>query len=101
MFKEQALEHQPNANSVQLRLMVDYLKALAAKRDVWKDEGEVEYYTNEFDDMAIELVSRRRRTQYDRIVLFLEGLLVKLGRRVYEGVKLDTNTLVTFERLGA
>ena len=39
-------------------------------------------------------------TWYDRMVLFLEGLLVKIARNVYEGVKLDTKKLETFERSG-
>src|SRR5437588_2504804 len=99
-FKKRALEQYRNADSVQMRLTVDYLKALAAKRDVRKDEGEVEYYINEFNDVAAELVKKRRLTRYDRMVLFLEGLPVKIARKVYEEVKLDTKKLETFERPG-
>ena len=76
VFKEWALEQYINANSVQIRLMVDYLKALAAERDIRKDERQVEYYSNEFDDVVVDLVKMRRLTQYDRMVLFLEGLPV-------------------------
>ena len=43
VFKERALEQYRNADSAQIRLTVDYLKALAAERDMRKDEGEVEY----------------------------------------------------------
>ena len=60
----------------------------------------MEYYINEFDDVAAELVRMRRLTWYDRMVLFLEGLPVRIARKVYEGVKLDTKKLETFERLG-
>ena len=98
--KERALEQYRNADSVQMILTVDYLKALAADRDIRKDEGEVEYYINEFDDVAAELVKMRRLTWYDRMVLFLEGLAVKIARKVYEDVKLDTKKLETFERSG-
>ena len=42
VFKERALEQYKNADSVQIRLTVDYLKALAAERDIRKDEGEME-----------------------------------------------------------
>ena len=59
VFKEWALEQYRNADSVQRRLTVDYLKALAAERDIWKEEGEVEYYINDFDDVAAELVKMR------------------------------------------
>ena len=100
VFKERALEQYRNADSVQMRLTVDYLKALAAERDIRKDEGEMEYYINEFDDVAAELVKMRRLTRYDRMVLFLEGLPVKIARKVYEDVKLDTKKLETFERSG-
>ena len=98
--KERALEQYRNADSLQMRLTVDYLKALAAERDIRKDEGEVEYNINEFDDVAAELVKMRRLTRYDRMVLFLEGLPVKIARKVYEEVKLDTKKLETFERSG-
>ena len=100
VFKEQALEQYRNANSVQICLTVDYLKALAAERDIRKDEGEVDYYINEFDDVAAELVKMRRLTRYDRMVLFLEGLPVKIVRIVSEEVKLDTKKLETFKRSG-
>ena len=59
----------------------------------------MEYYINEFDDVTVELVKLRRLTRYDRMVLFLEGLLVRIARKVYEGVKLDTKKLETFKRL--
>ena len=68
---------------MQIRLTVDYLKALVAERDIQKDEGEVEYDINEFDDVAAELVKMGRLTQYDRMMLFLEGLPVKIARKVY------------------
>ena len=42
VFKERALEQYRNTDSVQIRLTVDYLKTLAAERDIWKDEREVE-----------------------------------------------------------
>ena len=100
LFKERALEQYWNADSVQMRLTVEYLKALAAERDIRKDEGEVEYYINEFDDVAAELVKIRRLMRYDRMVLFLEGLPVKIARKVYEDVKLDTKKLETFEGSG-
>ena len=80
--------------------MVDYLKALAAKRDMQTHEGEVEYYINEFDNVAAELVKMRRLTRYDRMVFFLEGLPVRIARKVYKGVKLDTKKLETIERSG-
>ena len=99
-FKERALEQYRNANSVQIRLTVDYLKALAAERDIRKDEGEVEYYINEFDDMAAELVKMRRFTQYDSMVLFLKGLPVKIARKVYEEVKLDMKKVETIKQSG-
>ena len=82
VFKERALEHNRNTDSVQIHLTVDYLKARAAKRDIRRDEGEVEYYINEFDDMAAGLVKMRRLTRYDRMVIFLEGLPVKIARKV-------------------
>ena len=53
--------------------MVDYLKALAAERDIRKEDGEVEYYLNEFDDVAAELVRMRRLTRYDRIYFVKNG----------------------------
>ena len=62
--------------------------------------GEEEYYINEFDDVAAELVRMRRLTRYDRMVLFLEGLPVRIAGKVYEWVKLDTKKLETFERSG-
>ena len=98
VFKERALEQYRNADSPQISLTVDYLKALAAERDIRKNEEEVEYYINEFDDVATELVRMRRLTRYDRMFLFLEGLPVRIARKVYEGVKLDTKSLKTFER---
>ena len=98
VFKERALEQYRNADSVQMRLTVDYLKSLAAERDIRKDEGEVEYCINEFNDVAAELVKMRRLTRYDRMALFLEGLPVKIASKVYEDVKLDTKKLETFER---
>ena len=58
----------------------------------------MEYYINEFDDVAAELIKMRRLTRYDRMVLFLEGLPVRIVRKVYEGVKLETKKLETFER---
>ena len=100
VFKERALEQYMNADSVQMRLTVEYLTALAAERDIQKDEGEVDYYINEFNDVAAELVMMRRLTRYDRMVLFLEGLPVKIARKVYEEVKLDTKKPETFERSG-
>ena len=42
VFKEWAIEKYRNADSVRIRLTVDYLKAHAAERDIRKDEGEVE-----------------------------------------------------------
>ena len=33
--------------------------------------------------MEVELVQMRRLTQYDRIVLLLDGLLVRIARKVY------------------
>ena len=42
VFKERAHEQYRNADSAQICLRVDYLKALAAERDIRKDEGEVE-----------------------------------------------------------
>ena len=100
VFKERALEQYRNANSAQIRLTVDYLKALATETDIRKDEGEVEYYINEFDDVAAELVKMRQLTRYDRMVLFLEGLPVKIARKVYEDVKMDAKKLESFERSG-
>ena len=100
VFEERDLEQYRNADSVQMRLTVDYLKALAVERDIRKDEGEVEYYINEFDDVAAELVKMGRLTRYDRMVLFLEGLPVNIARKVYEDVKLDTKKRETFERSG-
>ena len=100
VFKERALEQYINADSAQTRLTVDYLKVLAAERDVGKDEGEVEYYVNGFDHVAAELVRMWRLTRYDRMVLFLEGLPEGIGRKVYEGVKLDTKKMESFERSG-
>ena len=52
---------------MQIRLTVDYLKALAAKRDVRSDEGEVEYYNNKFDNVEAELVKMRRLTWYNSV----------------------------------
>ena len=60
----------------------------------------MEYYINDFDDVAAELVKMRGLTRYNRMVLFLEGLPVKIARKVYEEVKLDAKKLETFERLG-
>ena len=100
VFKERALEQYRNADSMQMRLTVDSLKALAAERDIRKDEGEVEYYINEFDDVAAELVKMRRITRYDRMVLFLGELPVKIARKVYEDVKLDAKKLETLEQSG-
>ena len=100
VIKERALEQYRNADSVQIRQTVDYLKALAAGRDIRKDQGEVEYYINDFDDLVAELVKMTRLTRYNRIVLFLEGLQVKIARKVCEEVKLDTKKLETFTRLG-
>ena len=100
VFKERALEQYRNSDSAQIRLTVDYLKAVAAERDIRKDEGEVEYYIHEFHDMAAELVRLRRLTWYDRMALFLEGLLVGIAKEVDEGVKLDTKNLETFEWSG-
>ena len=59
VFKERALEQYRNADFLQICLTVDYLKALAAERDIRKEKGEVEYYINEFDDVAAELVRMR------------------------------------------
>ena len=60
VFKEWALEPYKNADSMQIRLTVDYLKALVAERDIGKDGGEMEYYINEFDDDVVaELVKMR------------------------------------------
>ena len=81
-------------------LTVDYLKALAAERDIRKDEGEVEYYINEFDDVAAELVRMRRLTWNNRIVLFIEEIPVGIARKDYEGVKLDMKKLETCEWSG-
>ena len=67
---------------MQICLTVDYLKALAAKRDVRKNEGVVKYYINEFDHMAGELVKIRRLTQYNSMILFLERMPVGIARRV-------------------
>ena len=99
-FKTRTLKQSRNTDSVQIRQMVEYLKALAAKRDIWKDEGEVEYYINQVDDVAAELVKMRQLTRHDRMVLFLEGLPVRIVRKVSEGGKLDTKKLETFERSG-
>ena len=63
VFNEWAQEQYRNADSVQICLMVKYLKALAAKKDIQKDEGQVEYYINQFDDVASELVKMRRLTR--------------------------------------
>ena len=101
VFKEQGLEKYRNADSLQIRLTVNYLKALAAERDIRKDEGEVEYSINEFDGVAAELVKMSLLPRYDRMVLFLDGLPVKIARKVNEEVKLDTKKLETFERSGA
>ena len=100
VFMERALEQYRNSDSAQIRLTVDYLKALAAERDMQKDEIEVEYYIDEFDDVAAELARMRRLMWYDRMVLFLQGLLVRIARKIYEGAKLDVKKLETFERLG-
>ena len=100
VIQERAHEQYKNADSVQIRLTVNYLKALAAKRDIRKDEGEVEYYIHDFDNVAVELVKMRRLTRYDRMVLFLEGLPVKIARKVHEEVKLETKKPETFERSG-
>ena len=81
-------------------IMVEYLKALAAERDIRKDEGEVGCYINDFDNVVAELVKMRRLTRYNRMVLFLEGLPVKIARKVYEEVKLDTKKPETFEWSG-
>ena len=59
VFKERALKQYRNADSMQIRLKVDYLKALAANRYIWKDKREVEYYINEFDDVAGKLGKMR------------------------------------------
>ena len=59
VFTERGPEQYKNADSVQIRLTVNYLKALAAERDIRKDEGEAEFYINEFDDVAAELVKMR------------------------------------------
>ena len=63
-------------------LTVDYVKALAEEREIRKKEGVVEYYINEFNDAVAELVKLRRLRQDDRRVLFLEGLPVKIERKV-------------------
>ena len=63
---------------MQIHLTVDYLKALTAKREIWKDKREVEYLINEFDNVVAELVKIKRPMQYDRMVLFLQGLLVRI-----------------------
>ena len=70
------------------------------ERDIRKDEGEVEYYINVFDDVAAELVRMRRLTRYDRLVLLLEWLPVKIARNVYKEVKLQTKKLETLEWSG-
>ena len=100
MFKEQALDQYRNADSVQIGLAVDYVKALTAERDIRKDKGEVEHYINEFNDVAVELVTMRQLTRHDRMVLFLSRLPVKIARKVYEKVNLDTEKPETFERRG-
>ena len=99
-FKELALEEYRNANSLQIRLMVDYLKALPAKRDVRKEEREVEYYINEFDDVAVELVKMRLLMPYDWMVLFLPGFPLKIARKAYEGVKLYKKKVENLEWSG-
>lgn len=53
------------------------------KRDVRSGEKEVEYNINEFDKVAAKLVKMRRLTQYNRLMLFLEGLPVSNVRKVY------------------
>ena len=100
-FKTWALEQYRNADSVQICLTVDYLKARAAKSVVRSDEGEVEYYINEFDDVEAEPVKLRGLRWYDRMVIFLEGLPVSMARKIYDGVKLDTNKVDTFKQSGA
>ena len=100
VFKERAIEQYRNADSVQIRRTVNYIKALAAEIDIRQEEGKVEYYINEFDDEAAEMVKMRRLTWYDRMVHFLEELPVKIGRKVYKEVNLDTRKLETFEQSG-
>ena len=100
VIEERALKQYRNANSVQIYLMVDYLKALGVKRYVRRDKGEVEYNINEFDNWVGELVGMRRLRWYDRTVLFLEGLLVGIVREFNDGLKLDTKKLETFKRSG-
>ena len=60
----------------------------------------MDYYINEFNDVAAELLKLRKLTRYDRMVLLLQRLPVKIARKVYEDVKLDTKKLATFERSG-
>ena len=42
----------------------------------------------------------RPLTWYDWIILFSDGLPVRIARKVYAGVKLDTKKLETFEQSG-
>ena len=62
-FNERAFEQYRNADSVQIRLTVDYLKGLAAERDSRKDKGEMDYYINDFDNVAAGMVKMRQLTR--------------------------------------
>src|SRR5437588_8829828 len=60
----------------------------------------VERYIYEFKEISVALVGKRRLTEFDRVVLFLQGLPDSLVEKIYLKVSLDVNDPDTFGREG-
>jgi len=60
----------------------------------------VERYVYEFKEISAALVGKRGLTEYDRVVLFLQGLPDGLVEKIYLKVSLDVDDPDTFAREG-
>src|SRR5205085_7726467 len=99
-FRRLALKKFQKDDAEQRRVSVTFLRDLTAEAALRDTAEAVERYVYEFKEITAALVGKRRLTEYDRVVLFLQGLPDGLVEKIYLKVSLDVDDPDTFAHEG-
>src|SRR5437660_1117997 len=99
-FRRLGLKKFQKDDAEQRRVSVTFLRDLTAGAALRDMAEAVEQYVYEFKEISAALLGKRRLTEYDRVVLFLQELPDGLVEKIYLKVSLDIDDPDTFAREG-